>query len=68
MKKKIMKLAFAAAFAGIFMLLLGSMPFSKQKDNQQQSHELQKINNSAKNALNSDFSELQKKNPLILLF
>lgn len=67
MIKKIMKLTFAAAFAGMFVLLLGSMPFDGQKNSQQQSYELQKINNSAKNAIYSDFSELQEKNPLILL-
>lgn len=67
MKMKIVRFFAVILFSSAFLLLLGSLPLSRKKPEKQESYELQKINKSANNALTSDFSMLQQKNPLILL-
>lgn len=67
MKMKIVRFFAVILFSSAFLLLLGSLPLSRKTAEKPESYELQKINKSANNALSSDFSVLQQKNPLILL-
>ena len=67
MKSKIIRFTAVAAFTAASLLLLGSMPVQPVNSANHSNNELQKVNNSFKNAVNEDFFELQQKNPLILL-
>lgn len=67
MKAKFIKFAAVSVFTAVSLFLLGSMPLRPSNAENNINHELQKVNNSLKNAVNHDFSELQQKNPLILL-
>ena len=61
MKRKIIKLAAVTMFSGAFLLLLGSMPIDKKISANEESCELNNINNSLNSAVNIDFSMVKQK-------